>query len=130
MTSGRDNRGRRRVVVTGMGAVTPLGLNVADFWAGLVQGRSGIGQITLCNTEGYPTTIAAEVKGFDPRAFMDAKDARRLARFSQFAVASSKMALEDARLDLASEDASRVGVVLGNGNGGQNACLVLRVYAG
>ncbi len=110
-------QGRRRVVITGMGAVTPLGLNVADFWAALLRGESGIGQITLCNTEGYPCTIAGEVKGFDPKNFMDFKDARRMARFSQFAVAAARMALEEAGLGPGG-DRDRIGVLLGNGNGG------------
>lgn len=113
---GRDDR--RRVVITGMGAITPLGLNVDDYWAALLRGKSGVGHITLCNAEGYPTTIAAEVKDFDPKAFIDAKEARRMARFTQFAVAAAKMALEDARLDLFHTDTDRMGVVLGNGNGG------------
>ena len=111
------NENRRRVVVTGMGVVTPLGLNVKDYWSALLRGESGIGQITLCNTEGYPCTIAGEVKGFDPKQFLDFKNARRMARFSQFAVAAARMALEDAEV---SEDGNRerMGVLLGNGNGG------------
>lgn len=110
--------GRRRVVVTGMGAITPLGLTVDVYWSALVQGKSGIGPITFFDSEGYPTTIAAEVKDFDPKAYMDAKEARRMARFSQFAVAAAQMALADARIDLASEDQDQIGVLLGNGNGG------------
>ncbi len=110
--------GRPRVVITGMGALTPLGLNVADYWSGLLAGRSGVGRITLCKSEGYPSTLDAEVKGFDPSVFMAAKDARRMARFSQFAVSATKMALEDAALDLDAEDRELAGVLLGNGNGG------------
>ena len=108
----------RRVVVTGMGAVTPLGLTVEEYWSALVQGKSGVGPITLCNCVGYPTTIAGELKGFDPTLYMDAKEARRMARFSQLAVAGAKMALEDARIDTGGEDLDRIGVLLGNGNGG------------
>lgn len=120
---------RRRVVVTGMGAVTPLGLTVDEFWRGLVEGRSGVAPITLCDTTGFSCTIAGEVKGFDPRNFIDYKEARRMARFSQFGVAAARMAIEDAKLDLARENVERVGVLLGNGNGGfpttEEGCRVL-----
>ena len=107
-----------RVVVTGMGALTPLGNTVDDFWKGLIEGRSGIDHMTLCDTTGYPCTIAGEVKGFDPSSHMDAKSARRMARFSQFAVVAAGQAIEDAKLDLSKEDRERCGVLLGNGNGG------------
>lgn len=118
LVSEKELRSRRRVVVTGMGALTPLGLNVQDFWEGLVAGKSGISRMTLFDPTGYPCTIAGEVKGFDPSAFIDAKDARRMARFSQLAIAAAAMAVEDAKLDLAHEDADRIGVLIGNGNGG------------
>ena len=101
-----------------MGAVTPLGLSVDEYWAGLVEGRSGIGPITLCDSSDFPCRIAGEVKGFDPAQYADPKDARRMARFSQLAVASAAMAIEDAGLDLSSMDRERMGVVMGNGNGG------------
>lgn len=120
---------QRRVVVTGMGAMTPLGLNVADFWQGLIDGKSGIGPITLCDPTGLSCTIAGEVKGFEPRNFMDPKQARRMARFSQLAIATAKMAVEDAKLDLSTENPQRIGVLLGNGNGGfpttEQGCRVL-----
>ncbi len=109
---------RRRVVVTGMGAVTPLGLSADEFWRKLVAGCSGIGPMTLCDPTGYPCRIAGEVRGFDPELFIPAKEARRMARFSQLAVAAASMALEDARLSLEQETRERVGVLLGNGNGG------------
>ena len=112
------SRGRRRVVITGMGAVAPLGNTVEELWDGLVQGRSGLGQITLCNTEGYPSTISGEVHDFDPAKYMDFKAARRMARFSQFAVAAAGMAIENSGLNLEYEDRDRIGVLLGNGNGG------------
>lgn len=111
-------RQRRRVVVTGLGALTPLGLNVDEFWKGLIEGRSGIDQISLCDVTGFSCTIAGEVKGFDPRNFIDFKEARRMARFSQLAVSAAGMAIENAGLDIGREDAARVGVLLGNGNGG------------
>jgi 3-oxoacyl-[acyl-carrier-protein] synthase II len=121
---------RPRVVVTGMGAITPLGLNVQDTWQGLIEGRSGIGRITQFDPSAYPTQITGEVKGFDPGEYMDAKEARRMARFSQFAVAGAKMALEDAGLTLDESNADDVGVVMGTAVGGglresQEAHLIL-----
>jgi 3-oxoacyl-[acyl-carrier-protein] synthase II len=110
--------GRHRVVITGMGAVTPLGLTVAEYWQGLAAGRSGIGPLTRCDPTGLSCKVAAEVKGFDPCDFISAKQARHTARFSQFAIASARMAIEDADLDLAKEDQERLGVCLGNGIGG------------
>jgi 3-oxoacyl-[acyl-carrier-protein] synthase II len=109
---------RRRVVITGMGALTPLGNSVAEFWTGCVEGRSGIDRITLVNTENYPVKFDGEVRNFDPQDYMDRKEARRMARFSQFGVAAARMAIEDADLRLEKEDLTRVGVLLGNGNGG------------
>ena len=108
----------RRVVVTGMGALTPLGNSVDAFWQGCVEGRSGIDWITLFDYSAYPVKIDGEVRGFDPQDYMDRKDARRMARFSQLSVAAAKMAIEDAGLKLEREDTTRVGVLLGNGNGG------------
>jgi len=129
-----DNRGRRRVMVTGMGALTPLGLNVNDYWRGLIEGRSGIGRITLFDPTGYPCTIAGEVKGFEPQDFIGAKEARRMARFSQFAVAAAKMAFDDARLDPSAEEAERLGVLLGNGIGGlpdtEEGCRIMVAKGG
>ena len=129
-----DRPSRRRVVVTGMGALTALGLNVNEYWQGLVAGRSGIARMTLCDPTGLPCTIAGEVKGFDPLKYIDAKSARRMARFSQFAVAATAMALEDARLNLSKEDPERLGVYLGNGNGGfpdtEETCRVLFTKGG
>ncbi|MFC1935521.1 beta-ketoacyl-ACP synthase II [Chloroflexota bacterium] len=111
-------RERKRVVVTGMGAVTPLGLSADEFWKNLVAGRSGIGPMTLCDPTDYPCRIAGEVPGFNPEQFIPAKEARRMARFTQLAMAAAGMAMEDAGLDLEWEDRERVGVLLGNGNGG------------
>jgi 3-oxoacyl-[acyl-carrier-protein] synthase II len=109
---------RLRVVVTGMGAITPLGLNVQDTWQALIEGRSGIGRITQFDASAYPTQIAGEVKGFDPGEYMDVGEARRMARFSQFAVAGAKMALDDAGLALDESNAEDVGVVIGTAIGG------------
>ena len=110
-----DREASQRVVVTGMGAVSPLGNSVAELWEGLVAGRSGIGPITRCNTDPYPTKIAGEASTFDPRRYMDFKDARRISRGSQFAVAAARQALADAGLEGATlpEDA---GVLIGTGN--------------
>jgi 3-oxoacyl-[acyl-carrier-protein] synthase II len=108
----------RRVVITGMGALTPLGNNVEDFWQGLMEGRSGIDWITLFDYSGYPVKIDGEVRNFDPTQYMDRKDARRMARFSQFSVAAAGMAISDSGLNLSNEDTTRIGVLLGNGNGG------------
>ncbi|MBI2872987.1 MAG: beta-ketoacyl-ACP synthase II [Chloroflexi bacterium] len=109
---------RRRVVITGMGAMTPLGQTAEAFWEGLVSGRSGIGPMTLCDPTGYPCRISGEVRGFDPDNHMDRREARRMARFSQLAVAAAGQALKSANLDVTKLDAERVGVLLGNGNGG------------
>src|SRR5690606_4263108 len=100
-----------------MGAVTPLGLGVDAFWEGLVQGRSGVGPITQFDASAFSTRIAAEGKDFDPTDFMDKKDARRMDRFAQFAVAGARMALEDASIS-DNVDWERVGVLIGSGIGG------------
>jgi len=113
-----ENGGRRRVVVTGMGVVSPLGSSVNEFWSGLVEGKSGIGPLTQADTSGFPSKIAGEVSDFDPTEYVDKREARRMARFSLLAVAAAGMAIEDAGLDLSKEDEDRVGIVMGNGNGG------------
>ena len=123
------NGSRNRVVITGMGLVSPLGQSVEEYWDGLVNGRSGIGPMTLCDPAQFPCRIAGEVTGFDPQQYVDRKEARRMARFSQLAVAASGLALEDADLDVSALDDERIGVVMGNGNGGfptteQNAKLL------
>lgn len=107
------------MVITGIGAISPLGIGKAALWDGLLAGRSGVGPITEFDASAFDTRIAAEVKGFDPTAYMDRKDARRMDRFAQFAVAASGMALEDAGLQgLAGVDPTRVGVLIGSGIGG------------
>ena len=130
----RDAKNRNRVVVTGLGAVTPLGLNVDEYWQGLLEGRSGIGLTTHFDASDLSCKVAGEVKGFDPLNFMERKEARHMARFSQFAVAAAKMAMEDAGIDLAKEDQERLGVYLGNGIGGlpdiEEGCGVLTSKGG
>jgi 3-oxoacyl-[acyl-carrier-protein] synthase II len=108
----------RRVVITGMGALTPLGNSVEEFWQGCVEGRSGIGWITLFDNSAYPVKVDGEIRDFDPTQFIDRKEARRMARFSQLSVAAAKMAIADSGLKLEEEDTTRIGVLLGNGNGG------------
>jgi 3-oxoacyl-[acyl-carrier-protein] synthase II len=112
------NGKKRRVVVTGMGAVTPLGLSVAEFWGNLLAGKSGAGPITYFDTSIYDTKFACEVKGFDPLKFMDRKLAQRCDLFTQFALAAADMAIRDAALALEKENRERIGVVVGSGIGG------------
>ncbi|MCL0050563.1 beta-ketoacyl-ACP synthase II [Dehalococcoidia bacterium] len=130
----KDTKTRNRVVVTGLGAVTPLGLNVDQYWQGLVEGRSGIGPITHFDSSDLSCKVAGEVKGFDPVNFMGRKEARHMGRFSQFAVAAVRMAIEDAKLDLPKEDPERLGVYLGSGIGGlpeiEDGCQVLTAKGG
>lgn len=111
---------RRRVVITGMGAVTPLGATVAETWAGICAGKSGIGPITRFDAEalGYPTRIAGEVPGFDPLAYFSKKELRRMDPFVTYGVASALQAVEDAGLKIAPERAHRVGAIIGTGYGG------------
>jgi 3-oxoacyl-[acyl-carrier-protein] synthase II len=113
----------RRVVVTGLGALSPVGNNAEEFWSSLVQGRSGVGPITKFDTEGYPTRIAGEVRNFDPLNFVDKKDARRLDPYLQYAVASSVLAVQDAALDTGKVDSTRFGVLIGSGIGGITTLL-------
>ena len=108
---------KKRVVVTGLGAVTPIGNNVADFWAGIRAGKVGIGEITRFDASEYKVKIAAEVKDFDPKAHMDAKAAKRMEPFSQYAVAAAKEAFEDSGIDMEKEDRFRAGVIIGSGVG-------------
>src|SRR5262245_30741730 len=107
-----------RVVITGMGAISPLGNSVPAFWAGIVAGRSGVAFATRYDIADFPYVIAAEVRGFDPRDYMDAKAARRMARFAQFAVAAAAEALRDSGLNLDALDRSRVAVDIGTALGG------------
>ena len=112
---------KRRVVITGMGAITPVGLNVEDFFQALKDGRHGFAPISKFDTADYKCHIAAEVKGFDAREYMDPKTARRMELFSQYAVAATKEALMDAGIDMEKEDAHRVGCAIGSGIGSLQA---------
>ncbi len=113
-----DRLSGTRVVVTGIGAVTPLGESADQFWEGLVSGRSGIGPMTLADPSNYPCQISGEVSGFDPENYMDRRESRRMARFSQLAIAACSEALKQAGLDRTNQDLERLAVVIGNGNGG------------
>jgi 3-oxoacyl-[acyl-carrier-protein] synthase II len=107
-----------RVVVTGLGVVSPVGLSVPDFWKGLCEGRSGVGKITKFDASDFDTRIAAELKGFNPENYMDRKDAKRSDPFTQYAIAAATEAVQEGKLDLESMDRNRVGVIIGTGIGG------------
>ena len=107
-----------RVVITGLGAVTPLGESVDAFWNGLISGASGVATMTLCDPSTYPCQVAGEVVGFDYSQYINKREARRMARFSQMAVVAGLQAMESSGLDLTNEDPFRLGIIMGNGNGG------------
>lgn len=111
----------RRVVVTGMGAITPVGLKVEEFWDSIKKQRTGFGPITRFDTSGFKPKLAAEVKGFDAKNYMDFKAAKRMELFSQYAVAAAKEALEQSGIDMAKEDPFRVGCSVGSGIGSLQA---------
>jgi 3-oxoacyl-[acyl-carrier-protein] synthase II len=113
----------KRVVITGLGAITPLGNNVADYWQGLLDGKSGAAPITLFDASKFKTQFACEVKDFDPGKYLDRKEARKLDRFSQLAIASSEEAVQDAGLLNAGLDPDRIGVIWGSGIGGLRTFL-------
>jgi 3-oxoacyl-[acyl-carrier-protein] synthase II len=109
---------RKRVVVTGVGAITPIGNTPAEYWEGLLSGRNGIGEITLFDASRHDCRIAGEVKNFDPQDYMDRKEAKRMDRFSQFGVSAAKQALTDANFVINDLNAEQVGVIIGSGIGG------------
>lgn len=109
---------KRRVVVTGLGAVTPVGNSVEEMWESIKNGKSGIGEITKVNKEDYPVSVAAELKDFDPSEYIDRKDVRRMDPFVQYAMVASHMAVKDAGLEITDENADRTGVWIGSGIGG------------
>ncbi len=115
--TGNGRRNGARVVITGIGAITPLGMSPEQLWQGLVAGKSGIAPVTLFDTTNYKTRIAAEVKNFDPTQYVDAKDARRMARSTLFGIAAAREALNDAGLENLKED-WRAGVLVGTAIGG------------
>ncbi|MBE9064443.1 beta-ketoacyl-ACP synthase II [cf. Phormidesmis sp. LEGE 11477] len=113
-----EKQERKRVVVTGMGAITPIGNTLADYWQGLLESKNGIGPVTAFDASAHASQIAGEVKGFDPLDYMDRKDAKRAARFAHFAIAASKQAIADADLKITDLNAEQIGVMIGTGIGG------------
>ena len=122
MAAGATNDGRRRVVITGMGVLSPLGNSVAEMWKRALAGESGIRRLSLLeeleDPDAYPCQVAGEVRDFEPTEYLEHRDARRMARFSQFAVAASKQAIAQAGLDLSQEPLERIGTICGSGGGG------------
>ena len=118
MQNQQNLKDKKRVVVTGLGVMSPLGESVDEYWDSLKNSKSGISNITLCDTSGFPSAIAGEVSGFDAGQYINPKEARRMARFSQLAVSAASTAIEDSKLDFNKENLERFGVVMGNGNGG------------
>lgn len=112
------NVDRKRVVVTGLGAITPIGNTLTEYWDGLMSGRNGIGPITLFDASRHDCRFAGEVKGYDPLVYLDRKEAKRMDRFAQFAVSASKQAIADAQLTINDLNAEQVGVLIGTGIGG------------
>ena len=109
---------KNRVVITGLGAVTPIGIGKDEFWKGLLEGKNGIEKITRFDASEYGAQIAGEVKDFDPAAFIDKKEAKRMDRYAQFAVAAAKLAIEDSGIELEKENCDRIGTYIGAGIGG------------
>jgi len=121
----------QRVVITGVGLVSPLGETVDGYWKSLVNGESGISEMKLVDPDGFPCKVSGEVSDFDPNNYMDLKESKRLARFSQLAVAAAGLAIKDSDIKLDDEDSGRLGIVMGNGNGGfpemeQNARILVK----
>ena len=110
--------GKRRVVVTGLGLVTPLGIGVDASWDAALGGKSGIRTITQFDASSFPVRIAGEVEGFEPGQYIEAKEIKKMDRFIHFAMAASTMAVEDSGLKITVENAERVGVIIGAGMGG------------
>jgi 3-oxoacyl-[acyl-carrier-protein] synthase II len=109
---------KRRVVITGVGAITPLGNNIESTWEGIKEGRSGVGPLTRVNPDDFPAKVAAEVKDFDIETYIERKEARKMDRFTHFALAASIMAVKDANLEITPELGLRTGVWIGSGIGG------------
>jgi len=108
----------KRVVITGLGPVTPIGIGKEEYWDSLIAGKSGVSYITRFDTENFPTKIAAEIKNFTPEDYIDKRELRRMDRFTQYALVATFLALKDGKISLENEDKERIGVVLGSGIGG------------
>lgn len=109
---------KKRVVVTGLGVVSPVGCNLEDFWKSIIEGKSGVRRLSCFDPTYFTSKIAAEVKNFDPSPYLSSKDVRRMDRFVQFAVVAAKMAFGDSKLDISKVDPTRIGVMIGSGIGG------------
>ncbi len=109
---------QRRVVITGMGTTTPIGLNVNELWNSILEGKSGVAAITNFDTSQFTTKIAAEVKGFDPLNHFEKKELRRLDSYTQFALVSAREAILNSKIDFGKTDKTRAGVIVGSGIGG------------
>jgi len=109
---------KRRVVVTGVGMISPLGLDVQSSWKAILEGKSGVGHITHFDATGYPVRIAAEVKGFEPTKYIEQKEVKKMDRFIHFAIAATEMALADSGLKVTPDNSERIGIVIGSGMGG------------
>lgn len=109
---------KQKAVITGMGIISPLGEKLDEYWKNLTEGVSGIGPMTLCDPSEFPSKIAGEVNTFDPYVYIDKKEAKRMARFSQMAVASAQLAIENANISFSKTELNRTAVIIGNGNGG------------
>ena len=109
---------KQKAVITGMGIISPLGEKLDEYWKNLTEGVSGIGPMTLCDPSEFPSKIAGEVNTFDPYVYIDKKEAKRMARFSQMAVASAQLAIENANISFSKPELDRTAVIIGNGNGG------------
>lgn len=109
---------KRRVVITGIGAVTPIGNNTQEYWEGLISGKSGANLITRFDASSFPTKFACEIKNFDPLVYIDKKEAKRMDPYTHYALATAAMALEDSKIDLSKIDKERAGVIFGSGIGG------------
>ena len=109
---------KRRVVITGLGAVTPVGNDIPAFWAAIQEGKCGVAPITLYDTENNKCKLAAEVKDFQPEQFLDKKELRHMDRFTQFALVAAREAMQDSGLNMEQEDATRCGTVVSSGIGG------------
>ena len=108
----------RRVVITGLGTVTSLGLEIEEFWNNIINGKSGVSKITKFDVSEYPSQIGAEIKNFDPEEYLEVKDARRIGLFTQYAISASYKALADSQLEINEQNSARVGVLIGSGIGG------------
>jgi len=111
---------KRRVVVTGLGLITPVGIGVAESWANIINGQSGIGKITKFDCSSFPSQVAGEVKNFDPLAYIPPKDARRMDTFIQFGIAAGIEAFKDSGIEVNDSNSERIGVSVGSGIGGIN----------